>query len=109
MKLLRLLCHRRWRHSIYDSVACSELCEGTNRNWSKPISVLASPRSRTFGAAGWAARAEQDLARWLIGQGRVAEAQEFVDRARATYLEIGALGWLERLDAEFSGRLVPQN
>ncbi len=60
---------------------------------------------RTFGAIGWAGRAEQDLARWLFDQDRSAEAQEFVDRARTTYLEIGAHGWLERLDAEFPVRV----
>jgi class 3 adenylate cyclase len=58
-----------------------------------------------FGAVGWAARAEQDLARWLTEQGRASEAQEFVDRARTTYLEIGAHGWLEKLDAQFPARV----
>ncbi|HTY71834.1 MAG TPA: adenylate/guanylate cyclase domain-containing protein [Actinomycetes bacterium] len=52
-----------------------------------------------FGAVGWAARAEEDLARWLAAQGHEAEAASRVERARETYREIGALGWLARLDA----------
>ncbi len=62
-----------------------------------------------FGAVGWAARASQDLARWLTDQDRKEEAQEFIDHARATYREIGAHGWLERLDAEFPAHLVRQS
>ncbi len=57
---------------------------------------------------GRAARARQDLARWRVEQGRAAEAQDYVEHARATYVEIGAHGWLERLDAEFSSAVADQ-
>lgn len=52
----------------------------------------------TFGAVGLAARAKQDLARWLVARGRGDEATDLLEQARATYGEIGALGWLTQLD-----------
>jgi len=51
-----------------------------------------------FGAVGWSARAEQDLAGWLVGQGRWADAQPHLDHVRAVYAKIGASRWLSRLD-----------
>jgi hypothetical protein len=51
------------------------------------------------GAIGMRARAQEDLARWLVDQRRTADAERFVALARATYEQIGALGWLARLDA----------
>ncbi|HEY5186834.1 MAG TPA: hypothetical protein VIM19_18480, partial [Actinomycetes bacterium] len=53
-----------------------------------------------FGAAGWSARAEEDLARWLLGQGRPRDAEPHLRNARAVYEAIGATGWLRRLDSE---------
>ncbi len=47
-----------------------------------------------FGAVLLAARAEDELGDWLIGQGRTAEGEELVGRARSTYEELGATGWL---------------
>ena len=47
---------------------------------------------RDFGAVGLAARAEEELARWLAGQHRADEARPMCDSARATYAEIGASG-----------------
>jgi hypothetical protein len=52
-----------------------------------------------FGAVGWSARAEEDLARWLLGHGRSADAQPHVDHVRAAYAAIGATGWLSRLES----------
>jgi len=51
-----------------------------------------------LGIVGLAARAEEDLARWLRHQGRGEEADQLVDHARATYQRIGAHGWLAALD-----------
>jgi tetratricopeptide (TPR) repeat protein len=52
-----------------------------------------------FGALGWASRAEDDLGRWLVGQGRMDEAAPVFAHVRETYEAIGAAGWLARLDA----------
>ena len=52
-----------------------------------------------FGAVGWSARAEEDLARWLVDQGRAGDAQPHFEHARAAYEQIGAVGWLRTLDA----------
>jgi class 3 adenylate cyclase/tetratricopeptide (TPR) repeat protein len=52
-----------------------------------------------FGAVGMRARAQEDLASWLVAQGRAIEAESVADQARATYVEIGAHGWLATLDA----------
>ncbi len=52
-----------------------------------------------FGAKGMRAQAQEDLGRWLTGQGRAAEAGPLLAAARETYIEIGADGWLARLDS----------
>jgi hypothetical protein len=52
-----------------------------------------------FGAVGLRAQAEEELARWLAEQDRVDEAEPLVEHARRTYVEIGAAGWLARLDS----------
>lgn len=52
----------------------------------------------SFGAAADAARAEEELARWLVSQGRVDEAESLLARVRASYEEIGARGWLAQLE-----------
>jgi class 3 adenylate cyclase len=52
-----------------------------------------------FGAIGDAARAEEELARWLISQDRADEAGALLDHVRATYEQIGALGWLAQMDS----------
>ena len=51
------------------------------------------------GAIGMRGQAQEDLARWLVEQGRTADAERFVALARATYELIGAHGWLARLNA----------
>jgi class 3 adenylate cyclase/tetratricopeptide (TPR) repeat protein len=51
-----------------------------------------------FGAVCDAARATEELARWLIAQGRAAEAEPLLAQVRATYQQIGALGWLAQMD-----------
>jgi hypothetical protein len=47
----------------------------------------------------WSARAQQDLALWLVGQGRTADAAPHLEHARAVYAAIGATGWLRGLEA----------
>jgi len=53
---------------------------------------------RTFGACGFQAQAEQELGRWLVTQGRTEEAAPLLDAARTAFAEIGASGWLAKLD-----------
>ena len=52
----------------------------------------------TFGAVGYRARAQDELARWLLQQQRPVDAAPLLEAARTTYTEIGATGWLARLD-----------
>lgn len=52
-----------------------------------------------FGARGYRAETQEELARWLVAQGRSGEAQELVDAARETYRAMGAHGWLARLES----------
>ena len=52
-----------------------------------------------FGARGYRAQAQEKLAHWLVDQHRPDDAQPLVDAARATYTDIGATGWLAKLDA----------
>jgi class 3 adenylate cyclase/tetratricopeptide (TPR) repeat protein len=51
-----------------------------------------------FDAIGFRARAQEDLGRWLLAQDRHLEAEPWLASARATYTQIGATGWLARLD-----------
>jgi hypothetical protein len=51
-----------------------------------------------FGARAYRARAEAELARWLVSQDRYEEAEPLLASARATYVDMGALGWLAKLD-----------
>jgi class 3 adenylate cyclase/tetratricopeptide (TPR) repeat protein len=53
----------------------------------------------TFGAVGFAAQAQEVLARWLVSAGRAEDGAALVAQARETYSEIGAAGWLAKLDA----------
>jgi hypothetical protein len=52
-----------------------------------------------FGAVGQRARAQEDLARWLVEQSRHDDAQLLIQDARVTYTDIGATGWLGQLDS----------
>jgi class 3 adenylate cyclase len=52
-----------------------------------------------FGAVGHCARAQEELARWLVDQDRPGEADPLIEQARATYTDIVAVGWLSRLDS----------
>ena len=52
-----------------------------------------------FGAVGFQAQAQEELGRWLVTQGRPDEAEPLLDAARTTYAEMGASGWLARLEA----------
>ena len=46
----------------------------------------------------WRAAVSTELAEWLIGQGREAEALPLIEDARATFEQLRATPWLERLD-----------
>ena len=50
------------------------------------------------------ARAQEELARWLVEQHRATEAEALFDAARATYTEIGATGWIAKLDVWLASR-----
>ena len=50
-----------------------------------------------FGAHGYRAQAQEELARWLADQHRPNDAAPLIDAARETYTEINATGWLARL------------
>jgi hypothetical protein len=52
-----------------------------------------------FGAVGYRAQAQEELARWLVDQNRPDDARPLIDAARTTYTDIGATGWLAKLDA----------
>jgi hypothetical protein len=47
----------------------------------------------------WLARAQADLAQWLVGQGRAHQATPLLDEAIATFTELGAQPDLDRLQA----------
>jgi len=51
-----------------------------------------------------AAQAREDLGRWLVDEGSTAEAEPLLAAARTTYEEIGATGWLARLESWQSER-----
>ena len=51
-----------------------------------------------FGASGFQAQAEEELARWLVLQDRGDEAAPLLAAARATYVTLGAAGWRDKLD-----------
>ena len=57
-----------------------------------------------YGAIGFQAQAREELGRFLITQGRDDEAESLLDAARTTYTEIGAAGWLTRLESWDSAR-----
>lgn len=52
-----------------------------------------------FGAVGFHAQAQEERGRWLVTQRRDDEAEPLLDAARTTYTEIGAAGWLAKLDS----------
>ena len=52
-----------------------------------------------FGAPGYRAQAQEELARWLHDQDRPDEAAPLIEAARATYLQLGATNWLAQLEA----------
>jgi len=55
-----------------------------------------------FGATGLRARAQEELARWLADQGRASDAAPLWEQVRTTYTDIGATGWLARLDSSLA-------
>ena len=53
----------------------------------------------SYGARAYCAQAQEELARWLVGQSRPGAAGPLLESARETYTAIGAVGWLARLDS----------
>jgi len=53
----------------------------------------------TFGAVGFRARAQEELARWLADNGRPDDSEQLIAQARATYQTIGATAWLHQLES----------
>ena len=53
----------------------------------------------SYGARAYCAQAQEELARWLVGQSRPGDAGPLLESARETYTAIGAVGWLARLDS----------
>jgi hypothetical protein len=49
--------------------------------------------------SGFQAQTEEELGRWLVTQGRSDEAAPLLDSPRTAYGEMGATGWLARLDS----------
>jgi class 3 adenylate cyclase/tetratricopeptide (TPR) repeat protein len=56
-----------------------------------------------YGSRGLHAQAVEELGAWLLTQDRADEAGSCLAVARATYAEIGAAGWLARLDGSRTG------
>jgi tetratricopeptide (TPR) repeat protein len=50
-----------------------------------------------WGAMPYRARTQAELGAWLVTEGRGPEAAALLDSARATFVELGATSWLERL------------
>ncbi len=74
-----------------------------------PLSVEADLRAgiaalEAFGAVGYRARAQEELAHWLLDQNRPSDAEQLIEQARATYTDIGAAGWLTQLDSRQAER-----
>ncbi len=51
-----------------------------------------------YGAVPDKARAQEELGRWLLAQGRGAEGRQQLELARETYSRLGATAWVARLD-----------
>ncbi len=62
-----------------------------------------------FGGVGWSARAEEDLGRWLVTQGRCSDAEMPLGHAREVYREVDADGWLARLDTWLASHASTEN
>ena len=58
----------------------------------------------TYGAIGHRARAQEELGRWLVEQHRADDAEPLLEAARTTYRDIGANGWLTKIDAWLASR-----
>jgi hypothetical protein len=60
----------------------------------------------SYGSPPELARAQERYGRWLLAQGRVAEAEPLLTAARGTFAELGAVAWLERMAAVTAGNRV---
>ncbi|HET7901794.1 MAG TPA: adenylate/guanylate cyclase domain-containing protein [Candidatus Nanopelagicales bacterium] len=52
-----------------------------------------------FGAPGYRARTQHELAEWLLHQGRTDDAAPLLAAARSTYEDMAATGWMAAVDA----------
>jgi hypothetical protein len=59
-----------------------------------------------WGSPVHVARAQAAYAVWLVGKGRIAEAEPLVAEARTTYASLGAVAWLAELERVLSGHRV---
>ena len=55
-----------------------------------------------YGSPPYRARAQEDLGNWLVAQGRYVDAQPYLEAARATYTQLNATAWLERMTPRVS-------
>ncbi len=74
------------------------LREGTDLPTAETDARLGIAGLETYGAVPDRALAQEELARWLVGQGRALDAAPLLEAARATYADLGATAWLERID-----------
>jgi hypothetical protein len=56
------------------------------------------------GAVPDRAHTQADLGGWLLAQGRTDEGRELLQTARTTYVELGAVRWVERVDQKLGLR-----
>ena len=61
-----------------------------------------------FGARGYRGQAQEELARWLTVHDKPDDAAPLIAAARATYAQIGAAGWLARMDSRDTSRQPTQ-
>ena len=61
---------------------------------------------QTWGSPVYAARAHAAYGAWLLGQGRVDEAESHLDDARTAYADLGAVAWLEDLERSVAAARV---
>lgn len=59
----------------------------------------AAARFRDIGAHFYVAVTLLEHGEWLLSKGRKRDADDLIKQARATYEELGALPWLERIDS----------
>jgi hypothetical protein len=61
---------------------------------------------RTYGAVPDRALFQETLGTWQISRGRGQDGRLTLEEARATYLELGAVAWVARVDAVLSDQVT---